>query len=538
MQLNVFHLRTLAVAGGLGLLPALAWAQRPATTTPSSSMARPQSGTPNVLPAAPGAPNARPAQVPSQTSVTPGSQPTNQPAQPGQAAPGTTAPSATAVPAGGSGPGYGQYPVVVGMPAGVPLRAAMGPTDTLRLTLKEAQQQFVQTNFQLLAQRFNVNLAQATVTQSALRDNPNLALEGNLYNPTTHQFFPFGRNQTTDAQGNTTGNTVSLQLQQLINLTGSRIKLVELSSTNVAVQQAAFEDLLRISRYQLSQTFYNVEAERRKLDLLRAQRDQLARLLVGFREQLRLGTVAGFEVTRLELEQQSLEKDRGDQLNQLTTDEAALRVFLALPGTTFVAPQGQELLPAPPTTLPALTDLIALAYQYRPDLRAATRQIDYANQNLRLQRSLAVPKLAVGLAYASFGNAYPNYYGLQTAIDLPVANRNQGNVQAARVGIQQNAQTLNQTKLQVEQDVAAAVEQIQRAADLRSSVSDAYVATIANVSRNAIADYKRRLIDLVSFIDKFRAYNAAQLNLIDIGNRLEQAKQQVNFVTNTPVFTD
>ena len=86
--------------------------------------------------------------------------------------------------------------------------------------------------------------------------------------------------------------------------------------------------------------------------------------------------------------------------------------------------------------------------------------------------------------------------------------------------------------------MAAAVEQIQRAADLRRSVSDQYVRTIADVSRNAANDYKRRLIDLVSFIDKFRAYNAAQINLIDISNRLEQAKQQVNFVTNTPVFAD
>lgn len=533
MRLNARFFRPLALASGLGLLPGFSWAQRPATPRPPSSMSRPQGGTPSTLPAVPGQPAASPAQSPGQTPAAPGALPNNQLTQPGQ-----MAPAGTPATAGGSGPGYGQYPVVVGMPAGVPLRAALGPTDTVRLTLKEAQQQFVQVNFQLLAQRFNVNLAQATVTQSALRDNPNLSVEGNLYNPTTRQFFPFGRSQTTDAQGNTTGNTVAVQLQQLINLSGSRTKLVELSSTNVAVQQAAFEDLLRTSRYQLSQTFYNVAAERRKLDLLRAQRDQLKRLLVGFREQLRLGTVAGFEVTRLELEQQSLEKDRGDQLNQLTTDEAALRVFLALPGTTFVSPEGQDLLPAPPATLPTLADLTGLAYQYRPDLRAATRQIDYANQNLRLQRSLAVPKLAVGLAYASYGNAYPNYYGLQTAIDLPVVNRNQGNVQAARVGIQQNAQALNQTKLQVEQDVAAAVEQLQRATDLRRSVSDGYVRSIADVSRNAAADYKRRLIDLVSFIDKFRAYNSAQTNLIDIGNRLEQAKQQVNYVTNTPVFTN
>ena len=546
MQLNARFFRTLAAASGLGLLPGLGLAQRPATTTPQSSMSRPQGGTPNALPAPPGQPNARPAQAPGQTPATTGGVPSNQLAQPGQTTQGTATQGTVTqgsagtgtVRAGGSGPGYGQYPIVVGMPTGVPIRAALGPADTLRLTLQEAQQRFVQTNFQLLAQRFNVNLAQATVVQSGLRDNPNVSLLANIYNPAIKKFFPFGPQYEPDQNGNASGNTYNVQVQQLLNLSRSRAKLVELSSTNVEVQQAAFEDLLRNSRFQLSQTFNNVIAERRKLDLLRDQRDQLGRLLVGFREQLRLGTIAGFEVTRLELEQQSLEKDRSDQLIQLGQDEAALRVFMALPGTTFVAPTGQELLPAAPAQLPTLADLTALAYQFRPDLRAATRQTDYTNQNLRLQHALAVPKLAMGLSYASYGSTYPSFTALQAAIDLPVFNRNQGNIQAAQVGIQQSVLGLNQNKLQVEQDVAAAVEQIQRAADLRRSVSDQYVRTIADVSRNAANDYKRRLIDLVSFIDKFRAYNAAQINLIDISNRLEQAKQQVNFVTNTPVFAD
>ena len=236
MRLDAFVFRTLAVAGGLGLLPGLALAQRPATTAPPSSMSRPQGGTPNALPAAPGQPGAHPAQAPGQTSTPAGGLPSNQLAQPGQSAPAPAAGTGGTLPAGS--PGYGQYPVVPGVPTG----KALGPTDTLRVTLPQAQQQFLQANYQLIAQRFNVNLAQATVAQSALRDNPNLSAEGNLYNPTTHQIFPFGSSQHVDAQGNTTGNTVSLQLQQLINLSGSRAKLLQLSSTNVEVQQAAFED--------------------------------------------------------------------------------------------------------------------------------------------------------------------------------------------------------------------------------------------------------------------------------------------------------
>ena len=529
---------SLTISGLLGQ-PGTAWGQRPATTTPSSSMSRPQGGAPNRLPAMPGQPNYTPAQAPGQP--TPGygtpalALPLNQLNQPGQSNSGagvlSVAPTA-----------YGQYPVMPGvLAAGVPVSAALGPVDTLHVNAEQALTLFIQRNYNLIAQRFNVNVAQAAVLQAGLRDNPNISVGANAYNPATKTLFPFGPKYSADVpenNGNATGNTVNIQVQQLINLSRSRTKLVQLSSTNAEVQQAAFEDLMRTSRYQLLQTFYNVIAERRRLRLLQQQRDQLDRLLVGFREQLRLGTVAGFEVTRLELERESLEKDHSDQLVQLGIDEAALRVFLATPGTTFVAPEGQPLLPDPPTTVPARAELTALAYQARPDLRAATRQTTYAQQNLRLQHALAVPKVAVGASYASYGSTYANFYLLQAAMDLPVFNRNQGNVQAAQVGIQQSGYVLNQVNLQVEQDVAAAVEQLQHATDLRRRVTPRFVASIQDVSRNATRDYQLRLIDLVSFIDKIRAYKDAQMHLIDVGNRLELAKQQVNYVTNTPVFTN
>ena len=542
MQAPPFFLRTLAATGGLSLLSLLGLAQ----SMPQSGLARPSTGAP--LPAAAGQTTTTPTTTPGQSKVgspvqLPG-QPTAAPTfgQPGPAQVGGAAPAPGTAPALGSGPTpspaatgagslFGQYPVALGMPTGSP--AANFPTDTVRLTLDEAQARFLQANFQLLAQRYNVDVANAAIRQALLRDNPNLQLEVNAYNPNTQKLFPFGHQA--DAN-NPTGGTVVAQIQQLIDISGRRSKLVQLSRTAVGVQQAAFEDLLRQARFQLTQSFYNVVAERRKLVFTNQERLQLGRLLAGYRERLRLGTVASYEVTRLELEQQSLERDRGDLLNQLTQDEDTLRVLLAAPGSVFVAPVDADLLAPAPATVPALADLTAQAYGLRPDLRAATQQTAYAQQNLAVQHSLAVPKLMVGVDYASYGNAYANYYGLQTAIDLPVLNRNQGNVQAAKVGIQQSNVAVNQARLQVEQDVAAAYEQLQRAIALRQTITPDYLSRIANVSRDAIADYNRRLIDQVSFIDKFRAYKDAQLNLIDISSRLRQSEQQVNFATNAKVF--
>ncbi|HAK77506.1 MAG TPA: TolC family protein, partial [Runella sp.] len=55
-------------------------------------------------------------------------------------------------------------------------------SDSLRLSLSQAEQQFVQKNFVLLAQKYNVNVAEAAKEQAKLWYNPNLFVETNLYN--------------------------------------------------------------------------------------------------------------------------------------------------------------------------------------------------------------------------------------------------------------------------------------------------------------------------------------------------------------------
>lgn len=547
MRFSKTAFQTLAAVSGLSLTTLASWAQMPMPNVarPATGAPLPATPAPATVPAtttgqAPGLhKGVTPAQLPGQPSATPTF---GQPGAPLTSPGGALSPGNGASPAAngaGTAPAagaannsaFGQYPVAMGAPVGA--AALTTPTDTLRVTLDQAQARFMQANFQLLAQHYNIDVANSAIRQALLRDNPNLQMEVNAYNPNTGAFFPLSK-QTDPVTP--TGGTFVAQIQQLIDISGRRSKLVQLARTGVAVQQAAFEDLLRQARFQLVQSFYNVSAERRKLSFTEQERTQLARLLAAYRERLRLGTVASYEVTRLELEQQSLERDRADLLNQLTQDQATLRVLLAAPGTVFVAPQGVEFLPVAPASVPALADLEAQAYALRPDLRAATQQTTYTEQNLAVQRSLAVPKLMVGADYASQGNTYVHYFGLQTAIDLPVFNRNQGNIQAAKIGIQQSGYALNGVHLQVEQDVAGAYEQLQRAITLRRSITPDYLARTANVSRDAVADYNRRLIDLVSFIDKFRAYKEAQLGLIDISSRLLQSEQQINFATNAKVF--
>ncbi len=408
--------------------------------------------------------------------------------------------------------------------------SSFSQTDTLRLTLPQAEEQFLQKNFALIAQKYNINLSEAAVQQAKLWDNPNFEFEFNAFNPNTSRVLPL-RNTSGDLL-NPTGGAYSWQIQQVFNLAGRRSKLVALNEANTEIQQAVFQDVMRSLRYQLAQTFGNLATEQAQYAFIREERIRLSSLLDAFRAQLKLGVISEYEVTRLELEQRNADASMNDLLNQISQDEATLRILLADQGSTYYVPD----LPTTSTATPILNQLLDQATANRPDLQVAQRQTAYAQKNLTYQKSLATPQLTVGANYERFGEAYPNYYGLQVAMDLPFKNRNQGNIQAAKIGIEQNNQSINQSQLQVKQEVISAYEQWLHAQQLQAGTNADYRQRIQDISKNATIDYQKRVIDLVSFIDKVRSYKDAQLNFINLSNQLYQAQQQINFVTNSKTF--
>lgn len=61
------------------------------------------------------------------------------------------------------------------------------------LTLKEAEQRFLKCNLSLLAERYNVDIAQARLLQGGLFDNPVISFEQNVYNRLNGKYFDFGK---------------------------------------------------------------------------------------------------------------------------------------------------------------------------------------------------------------------------------------------------------------------------------------------------------------------------------------------------------
>ena len=66
-------------------------------------------------------------------------------------------------------------------------------SNPLKLTMKEAEELFRTHNLLLVAEYYNVDMAQAQVVQAKLFDNPIITLEQNIYNRLNGKYFDLGK---------------------------------------------------------------------------------------------------------------------------------------------------------------------------------------------------------------------------------------------------------------------------------------------------------------------------------------------------------
>lgn len=406
--------------------------------------------------------------------------------------------------------------------------------DTIRQNLPQLEQLFVERNFQLLAQRYQINIADAAITQAGLRPNPNLWFQGNLYNPNTKKVLPYGRPSQADMNaGIYNSGYYAVQLQQVILLAGKRSKLVALAESNRSLAQLAFKDVMRTLHYQLYTTYANLYYDLQVVNLFADELARQQRLLESYRIALRTGGVAAYEVTRLEVAIRDLQSNIANYRTQLADDQATLRVLLRQPAGTFILPTE---LPPLRTTLPALATALDSAMTNRPDIGLSQEQINNAERSLALEKARRTPDLTTGLLFEKYGNAYNNFTGFQLSMDLPVRNRNQGAIRSAETTLKSVTSSLDNQRTVVQSDVLNAYDKLNTYYDQFNARPEGYLDRIQNISLEATKAYNARTIGLLDYLDKVRTYQQAQLNNINLMNNLFNTQQLVNFTTNTRFF--
>ena len=398
--------------------------------------------------------------------------------------------------------------------------------DTLRLALPEAEKMFLDSNLQLLAQRYNIDASKALVIQARLWPNPNFSIGHTLYSGTLGKFFPLGVNDETTAG-----------LSQLILLAGKRNKQVKLAQENARLTEFQFFDLLRTLKYTLRTDFFQIYYLRQSAGIYDEEIRALSQVVEAFTQQQGKGYISEKEVIRIKAQLYSFQSEYSDLLNQINGVESELRLVLQTRPNFFIDPavDSAAIARLDPSQVP-LNILMDSAYRNRTDLQIARINTNISQLNYNYQRSLAVPDLSLSLGYDEAGSFLYNYYGIGASIDLPFFNRNQGNIKSAKAQIAGSQVTQRSTQATVEENVATSLQKAFAQQKLFRTIDPKFYADFQRLLHEVLSNYQKRNISILDFLDFYDSYkqNTLQINTIQF-NRVS-AFEDINYYTGTNFF--
>ena len=393
------------------------------------------------------------------------------------------------------------------------------------LTLKEAEQRFLERNLSLIAERYNIDMAQAQVLQAKLFENPVISLEQNVYNRLNGKYFDFGKE----------GEAV-VEIEQVIYLAGQRNKQVRLEKINKEIAEYQFEEVMRTLRQELNEKFVEVYFLSKSIAIYEKEVNSLQVLLGGMKIQQEKGNISLMEISRLESMLFSLRKEKNERENDLLTTRGELNLLLNLPEDTQVQLSlDEEVLQQLDLSQLSFADLKAIINE-RPDQKIARSTVNASRANLKLQKAMAFPEFSVKGNYDRVGNFINDYFAIGVSLSVPIFNRNQGNIKAARFSIQQAGVQQEYAANRADMELFTAYTSLEKATQLYQSTNMDLERNFEKLITGVNENFTRKNISLLEFIDYYDSYKETCIQLYEIKKNVFLAMENLNTVVGQNVL--
>lgn len=396
---------------------------------------------------------------------------------------------------------------------------------TTKLNLQEAGQRFTTCNLELIAERYNIDRAEAEVIQARLFENPVISLEQNVYNRLNGKYFDMGRE----------GEAV-VEVEQLIYIAGQRNKRVRVEKLNKEMAVYQFEEVLRTLRSELNSKFIELYYTGKSLSVYDKEIVYLQQLLEVMKEQNAKGNISLLEKSRIQALLLSLQQERNEASNQLISLQGDMKLLLGLNASESFEPIFDEsvLNQVDIASIPFIELNNRLAE--RPDIKMAHTNIQVSRANVSLQKSLAFPEVSLKGSYDRAGNFCDNYFAIGLSVSVPIFNRNQGNIKSARLSVLQNTNREELARKQAEKELFTSYARLEKAVKLYNTSNYELERDFETIIDGVNSNYRKRNISLLEFIDYYQAYKETCLQLYQTQKDVFLAMEEINTVTGSDVF--
>ena len=318
-------------------------------------------------------------------------------------------------------------------------------------TLQQALQTARVNNLVLKTEQLNVSIAQTDIITAKLR--PNLVLNNQTIQLMQPSHFP-----ANTSWYNGKNRQVWWQLTKSFQIAGQRKYKIDVANKNVAFAEKNYTERERNLYADVAEKWLEVWTAQKQLDILLTAKSNIDSLVITNQLRYKNQVITQTDLFRTELLSKQYAIQYKTALQEVINRQNELKFLLGIQDNVSIDTADNFLF-----SIPANIDsLLAQSLQSRSDILTAKSLIEVSNSNIKLQKSLAFPQPELGFIYNP-QNTIP-YFGIYATIDLPVFNRNQGEIKKSYLLKQQAEQQLFtiQSQLQTEIKTTYASYQLQQ----------------------------------------------------------------------------
>jgi cobalt-zinc-cadmium efflux system outer membrane protein len=405
------------------------------------------------------------------------------------------------------------------------------PADTIKLSLEKAEKQFVDSNLLLIAAKYNIDEKAALTAQAKIWDLPNITFTHGAYQTITKKWFSGQNSGSIDHLGE-----MSVQVQQLIQIVGKRSNLVKMAEVNNQIATYQFYDVLRNLKYQLHQDFYDLYFKQKSLEVFRLEISMLDDIVPKYEKLYTDGDVSMRDVLRIKSLLLSLKSEQLELIKDINETQAELRVLLKLKTNSYLIPTDKfdpDTVYVNHLTIAALIDTALIN---RPDLLAVNSSINLGKYDLKYQKSLAIPNIQLIAGWDMNASYIHNYNYAGIAIDLPLWNKNKGNIRAASARFSEsNAEYENFSKT-VENEVISRVMEAQQTNKVYLGFNHKFLREFNTLVQGANESFSKHEINLLEFIDLYETFKESEVQNNTLQFNCLMGKENINYCVGKEIF--
>jgi cobalt-zinc-cadmium efflux system outer membrane protein len=393
-------------------------------------------------------------------------------------------------------PQGGPPPATQAAPSAQTLAQSQG---SVKISLDDALQMALQHNHSILAARTTIQQNQAEEITANLRPNPVVLGDA--------QFLPFFQPNQFSSDYLDTAAQFDLGISYLFERGQKRQHRLQAAKDATAVTRSQVADNERSLTFNVAQGFVNVELAESALELAQENLKSFQNSVDISEARYTAGDISEDDLLKIKLQMLQFQTDVSQARLARVQGLSDLRQLLgyeSVPADYDVATQfSYQKLPG------NAEDFQAKALQNRPDLRAAQQGITAANSQYQLQEAIRKRDFTGQINYTHIADL--NTASLFGQIQLPLFDRNQGEIARTRYAIDQATEQEKFTDGQVLTDVRDAFENLRTNEQIVELYQSGYLDEAQQDRDISQYAYQRGAASLLDFLDAERSYRATQL---------------------------